>query len=244
MKKTLIWMLAGACVIASIPVMGYGQEAGQVLEKMIEAQGGRKVLESLKDTTVSGTMELIQQGMNATLTMYQKEPNFMRMDIEVMGMVITQAYDGQKGWFLNPQTGAAQDMDENMNKEFKRQALGNDSLLNPAKYGITYAYKGKEKDGDKECMVLEQTMSDGHKSTLYIDPDTYLTAKAKTTTMSPTGGGEVQSETIFGDYRKEGDVLVAHTLTILQDGAEFARMTLTKISYNSGLEDSLFQMTR
>jgi outer membrane lipoprotein-sorting protein len=244
MKKTLIWMLAGACIISSLPVMGYGQEAGQVLEKMIEAQGGRKVLESLKDTTVSGTMELIQQGMNATMTMYQKEPNLMRMDIEVMGMVITQAFDGQKGWYLNPQTGAAQDMDENMNKEFKRQALGNDSLLNPAKYGITYAAKGMEKAGDKECLVLEQTMSDGHKSTLYLDPDTHLIARTKTTTMSQMGGGEVQSETIFGDYRKEGDVLVAHTLTILQDGAEFARMTLTKVTYNSGLEDSLFQMSQ
>ncbi|HEX2695651.1 MAG TPA: hypothetical protein VHP61_07835 [Acidobacteriota bacterium] len=244
MKKTLIWVLAGAFVISSLPVMGYGQEAGDILNGMIEAQGGRKVLEGLKDTTISGTMELIQQGMNATLTLYQKEPNLLRMDIEIMGMVVTQAFDGQKGWFLNPQTGAAQDMDENMNKEFKRQALGNDSLLNPAKYGITYAYKGKEKAGDKECLVLEQTMSDGHKSTLYIDPDTHLMARTKTTTMAQTGGGEVQSETIFGDYRKEGDVLMAHALTILQDGAEFARMTLTKVTYNSGLEDSLFQMSR
>jgi len=244
MKRTLIWALVGAFVVASLPVVGYGQEAGPVLEKMIEAQGGRKVLEGIKDTTISGTMELIQQGMNATLTMYQKEPNLMRMDIEVMGMVITQAFDGQKGWFLNPQTGAAQDMDENMNKEFKRQALGNDSLLNPAKYGITYAYIGKEKAGDKECLVLEQTMSDGHKSTLYLDPDTYLTARTKTTTMSQMGGGEVQSETIFGDYSKEGDTLVAHTMTILQDGAEFARMTLTKVTFNSGLEDSLFQMSQ
>jgi outer membrane lipoprotein-sorting protein len=244
MKKTLIWALAGAFVISSLPVMGYGQEIGDILNRMVEAQGGRKVLESLKDTTVSGTMELIQQGMNATLTMYQKEPNLMRMDIEVMGMVITQAFDGQKGWFLNPQTGAAQDMDENMNKEFKRQALGNDSLLNPAKYGITYAYKGKEKAGEKEFLVLEQTMSDGHKSTLFLDPDNYLIAKAKTTTMSQMGGGEVLSETVFGDYRKEGEAMVAHSLTILQDGAEFARMTLTKIAYNAGLEDSLFQMAR
>lgn len=244
MKKTLIGILAGAIIISSLPALGYGQEAGDVLNMMIEAQGGRKVLEGLKDTTISGTMELIQQGMNATMTMYQKEPNLMRMDIEVMGMVITQAFDGQKGWYLNPQTGAAQDMDENMNKEFKRQALGNDSLLNPAKYGISYVFKGKEKAGDKECLVLEQTMSDGHKSTLYVDPDTHLMARSRTTSLSQMGGGEVQSETIFGDYRKEGDAMVAHSMTILQDGAEFARMTLAKVTFNAGLEDSLFQMSR
>jgi outer membrane lipoprotein-sorting protein len=244
MKETLIGLLAGAFIVAAFPAVGYGQDPGDIMNRMIEAQGGRNALEVLKDTTVSGTMELVQQGMKATMTMYQKEPNMMRMDIEVMGMLITQAYDGQKGWFLNPQTGAAQEMDENMNKEFKRQALGNDSLLNPAKYGITYTYKGKEKVGDKDCIVLEQTMSDGHKSTLYLDPDTYLMARSKTTTLSQTGGGETLSETAFGDYSKEGEILVAHTMTILQDGAEFARMTLTKVTYNSGLEDSLFQMSK
>ena len=38
--------------------------------------------------------------------------------------------------------------------------------------------------------------------------------------------------------------MVAHSMTILQDGAEFVRMTLTKVTFNSGLEDSLFQMSR
>ena len=244
MHKAVRILVVISIAASLIPAAAQAQTAQQVLDKLIEAQGGRAALAAIKDMTYTGTAEMVQFGMSGGITMHQKEPNKMRMDIEIMGMVITQAFDGQKGWYLNPQTGAAQDMDENMNKEFKRQALGNDSLLNPAKYGITYVYKGKEKAGDKDCLVLEQTMSDGHKSTLYLDPDTYLMARSKTTTLSQMGGGEVQSETIFGDYRKEGDAMVAHSMTILQDGAEFARMTLTKISYNSGLEDSLFQMTR
>jgi len=244
MKKTLIWVLAGLFILSILPVQGFGQTSKEVLDKMIETQGGRKALEAAKDTTISGTMELVQQGMNATLTMYQKEPNMMRMDIEVMGMVITQAFDGQKAWFLNPQTGATEEMPESLAKEFKRQSLGNDSILNPEKYGITYELKGKEKVGDKDCLILEQTMSDGHKSTLYVDSATYLTNKTKTMTMGQMGGGEVLTETLMSDYRKEGDLMAAHSMTILQDGAEFARMTLTKITYNSGLQDSLFQMAK
>jgi outer membrane lipoprotein-sorting protein len=242
MKKTLIWVLAGLFVISLLPVQGFGQTSKEVLDKMIEAQGGRKAMEAIKDTTVSGTMELIQQGMNATMTMCQKEPDMMRMDIEVMGMVVTQAFDGQKAWFLNPQTGVAEEMPENLAKEFKRQAMGNDSILNPERYGITYEFKGKEKIGDKDCLVMEQTMSDGHKSTLYVDSATSLTVKIKTMTMGQMGGGEVLSETLLADYRKEGDLMAAHSMTINQDGAEFARLTLTKITYNSGLQDSLFRM--
>jgi len=244
MKKTLIWVLAGLFVMSILPAQGFGQTSKKVLEKMIDAQGGRKAMEAAKDTTISGTMELIQQGMNATLTMYQKEPNMMRMDIEVMGMVITQAFDGQKAWFLNPQTGATEEMPENLAKEFKRQALGNDSILNPEKYGITYELKGEEKVGDKDCLVMEQTMPDGHKNTLYVDSTSYLALKTKTMTMGQMGGGEVLTETLMSDYRKEGDLMAAHSMTILQDGAEFARMTLTKITYNSGLQDSLFQMAK
>ena len=41
-------------------------------------------------------MEIIQFAMTAALTIYQKEPNKMRMDIDVMGMLITQAYDGKR----------------------------------------------------------------------------------------------------------------------------------------------------
>ena len=244
MKKTLIWVLAGLFVMSILPAQGFGQTSKEVLEKMIDAQGGRKAMEAAKDTTISGTMELIQQGMNATLTMYQKEPNMMRMDIEVMGMVVTQAFDGQKAWFLNPQTGATEEMPENLAKEFERQALGNDSILNPEKFGITYELKGKEKVGDKDCLLLEQTMPDGHKNTLYLDSTSYLVLKTKTMTTGQMGGGEVLTETLLSDYRKEGDLMAAHSMTILQDGAEFAKMTLTKITYNSGLRDSLFQMAK
>jgi outer membrane lipoprotein-sorting protein len=244
MKKTLIGILALLVVVSLLPAPAAAQTEKDVVEKMIEAQGGRKVLAGLKDTTISGTMEMVQQGMNAALTMYQKEPDKMRMDIEIMGMVITQAYDGKIGWFLNPQTGATQEMDENTLKEFKRQAMGNDSLLNPEKWGITYALKGKETVGDKECLVMVQTLSDGHQNTFYLDPVSYLVLRTKTTATNPMGGGEIQAETVMGDYRKEGEAVVAHTMTILQDGAEFARMTLTKITYNSGLEDSLFQMSK
>jgi len=244
MKRTMTAIAAGLLIISVFQAAGYGQDAKTVLEKMIEAQGGRKVLASLTDTTVSGTIEMIQQGMNAVLTLYQKEPDKMRMDIEIMGMIITQAYDGQKAWYTNPQTGTAQEMDEAQSKEFKRQAMGNDTLLNPEKHGITYALKPNEKVGDKDCLVLEQTLSDGHKNTLYLDPATYLVLKSKTLASNPMGGGEVTAETMMGDYRKEGDALVAHTMTTFQDGAEFMRMVITKVTYNTGIEDSLFQMAK
>jgi len=144
---------------------------------------------------------------------------------------------------INPQTGQAETLPENFAREIKRQALGNDALLHPEKYGITYEFKGKEKIEDKDYLVLEQTMSDGHKTTHYLDPSTYLVYKSKGTSLNQAGM-EVMGETVFSDYRKVNGVVAAYAMTTFQDGQEYMRMALTKVTFNANLEDSLFAMPR
>ncbi len=243
MKKSLSLIVCGVFLLAFITAPAHSQTTKDVMDKFIDAQGGAKALAAIKDTTISGNMELVSMGMSATLTMYQKEPNKMRMDIEVMGMVITQAFDGETAWMINPQTGATEQMPDNMTQEFKRQALGNEALLNPDKFGIKYNFAGKEKIDDKEYLVLTQTAEDGHVTTIYIDPATYLTYKTKGKTIGQSGE-EVMAESIVSDYKKVDGVLLAHSMTTYQDGQEFMRMTITKVAFNSGLEDSLFQMAK
>ena len=243
MRKRGILILAGLVLMATVSGALWSQTAQDVLKKMIEVGGGRETLAAIKDSTMTGTMEMIQMGFNGSITMYQKEPNLLRMDIEVMGMLITQAYDGEKGWWINPQTGAAEEMQENQSQELKRQAYGNDSLLNPEKFGISYELKGTEKADDKDCIVLEQTFKDGNKNTILLDSATYLPYKTRAKTLNQMGA-EVQSETTLSDYKPVNGIPVPNSMTIKQDGQEFMKMTITKVSYNSGLEDSFFKMTK
>jgi outer membrane lipoprotein-sorting protein len=243
MKKSLSLIVCAVFLLAFITAPAHSQTAKDILAKYIEAQGGAKALAAINDTTISGNMDLAAMGLSATLTMYQKEPNKMRMDIEVMGMVITQAFDGEIAWMVNPQTGATEQLPENMTQEFKRQALGNQALLNPDKFGIKYDFAGKEKIDDKEYLVLTQTTADGHVTTMYIDPATYLTYKTKGKALDQSGN-EVMAESIVGDYKKVDGVLLAHSMTTYQDGQEYMKMTITKVAFNSGLEDSLFQMAK
>jgi outer membrane lipoprotein-sorting protein len=242
MKKRFSICLLGLFLLGSLASLAPAQTAKEILEKMIDAQGGRTVLESLKDTTISGTIEMITMGFSGTITMYQKEPNKMRMEMEFMGMAITQAFDGEIGWTSNPQTGTMQ-LSGKQNEAMMRQALGNDATLNPEKYGLTFAFKGQEKIQDKEYLVLEQTYKDGEKVTMYVDPATYLIYRTKGKALDQMGG-EVDSESVFSDYRKVGNTVVAHAITIFQSGAEFLKMSFSKVDYNTGLQDSMFKMTR
>jgi len=55
MKRYFSLCLLALFLLGLVTSPGLSQKASDILEKMIEAQGGRKVLEGIKDTTMSGT---------------------------------------------------------------------------------------------------------------------------------------------------------------------------------------------
>ena len=252
MKRTRTWILGAVLTafVAALPAYAQkasaaagNKEAMVVVDKMIEAMGGRKVLESIKDTTISGTAEVVQYGITVPVTIYQKEPNRMRMDITIAeaNMTIIQAYDGQKGWYTNPQSGATEEMPDFMAKEMARQAGENQALLHPEKAGVAYALKPKAAIEGKDYIVLEQTQADGHKTTLYLDPATYLPYKTETRTMDQNGA-EVDAVTYSTNYQKVNGAMVPYSIRVVQNGADAQRITITAVTYNTNLDDAFFTL--
>lgn len=242
MKKTLSLCLLSLLIMSLLTLPAFSQTGKELVEKIIEAQGGRKLLESIKDTTLTSTLDMTQMGISGSATMYQKDPDKMRLDIEVMGMVFTQAFDGKVGWMTNPQTGATEEMSEKMTEHMKRDALGDETLLHPEKYGVTYEYKGKEKIEEKDYLVLVQTYADGYKNTIYIDPKTYLPYKTRSMALNMMET-EVEQDTFLTDYKKVEGVMTPHTITVFQDGEEYMIVTITDVKFNTGFEDDFFKMT-
>jgi outer membrane lipoprotein-sorting protein len=247
MKKS-VYFLSLALILHGSAVLWTQEQktdvkAAEILKKMIEAQGGREALASIKDMTLTGSMELVQMGLDGGISLYQKEPNKMRMDIEIMGMVISQAFDGETAWMMNPQTGGNEEMPEQMAADMRRQALGNDALLNPDKYNITYTYEGTAMVEDREHLVLKQNFPDGYTTTIYLDSQSFFPTKSTGTTVNQMGM-EVEAETFQSDFRKvEGTgVVMPFSMTTYQEGEEFMTMTVDDVQFNTGIDDSKFQM--
>jgi outer membrane lipoprotein-sorting protein len=240
MKRTFSRCLTGFFLLSFMISPGFSQNAADILKKMIEAQGGRKVLENIKDTTLSGSCEAM--GVSMTVTMYKKEPNKMRRDIGAAGMMATEAFDGEIAWQIKLGSQKPSEETGKMAADAKTDAQGYAAVLHPEKYGITYALKGKEKIGGKDYFVLEQTTPGGTPTTQYVDTETYLIYKTVYTSINAKGVAE-KEETFMSDYKKVDGVVVAHSLTGLK-GGESMKITFTKISFNTGLEDSLFQMKK
>ncbi len=241
MKKILSASVLGLFCLGLLVSESLGQDIKEIRAKMVEASGGKQVYEDLKDLTITGTLDLTMQGLSGSLTIYKKEPDKRRTDIEVMGMLITQAYDGKIAWYTNPQTGVAEELSGEQAAQLKRQAMPSLAAVYPEKYGISWEYKGKETVEDKEYLVLNSTYPDGFQVTVYVDPGTYLTFKTKSLTTGQMGT-EVEVEQYSSDYKKIGGMVFPSLITSYQDGEEYSVITIGDVETNTGLEDTLFKM--
>ncbi|RPJ00523.1 MAG: hypothetical protein EHM31_07940 [Candidatus Aminicenantes bacterium] len=251
MSRTKAGILGVVLLAALATLPGYGQkaapagskEAMAVVDKLIEALGGRKLLESIKDTTKSGTAEIVQYGVTAPITLYQKEPGKLRQEVTIVeaNMTVIQAFDGQKGWYTNLQTGTTEEMPDFMAKELARGATQTQALLNPRKTGVTYALKPKEAIEGRDYIVLEQTQADGHKTTLCLDPETYLPYKTVSQAVDQSGA-EVDSEEYSTNYQKVGGVMIPYSIRQVQNGSDAIRITVTAVIFNTNLDDAFFTL--
>ncbi len=220
-----------------------GQTADELLAKMIEAQGGKKVLAGIKDMILTGTLELVPQGMSGSLTVYKKEPDKRRSDIEIMGMLITNCFDGKIAWGTNQQTLAIEEFSGPQAENIKREAMPVVAALNPEKYGISHTLKGKETLEGKEYLVLERKFKDGFTATIYVDPETYLPYRTDANTTDATGI-EHAIENYATDYKKVNGFMISHSVTQFVDGMEYLNITVSEVKFNTGIEDTLFQMEK
>lgn len=249
MKRLFIFGIISLFVFGMIAAPELGVQAQEkksdpkamkIIEQMIEAIGGRKVMQSVTDMNATGTMELVQQGMEASVTIMTKQPDKFRLDIEVMGMSITQAFDGENGWYTNPQTGSVEDMTGEQLEEMKRQAIGDETYLNPEKHGIVFVYKGQEKLEDTDHDVLLMTYADGTEVTMYLDSKTHLVYKTISIQPNAMTGVEAEVESYTTEYKEVDNMMAAFNITQYMDGEEYLVIMLEEVKFNTGLEDSLF----
>jgi len=208
----------------------------RVLDKYIEALGGKEALEKITSRQAKGSFDLPAMGANGTLTMVAKAPNKSAMTIDIPGFgVIQMAFDGTVGWENNPMVG----MRDLVGKELaarKRDSTFNGEL----KYKELYQkieVKGKEKVAEKDAYVVEATPAEGSAEKMYFDAQSGLLVRHDAERESPQGSALV--ETYFEDYRDVDGVKVPFTLK--QVMPQFTiQIKFDEVKHNVEIEDAKF----
>jgi outer membrane lipoprotein-sorting protein len=183
--------------------------------------------------------KLSQAGMEMPMERKIKKPNKFRMEIEMQGQKMIQAFDGVEGWMVTPWLSPEpQELAGDQLKQAIAQADIEGELYNYEKKGSTAEFIGKVNLDGKVAYRIKLTDKEGNIKNYFIDADTYLIKKVKAKVEAM--GQTVDVETRMLDYREVDGITMAMkmesdtpmgTITILME----------EVKFNEDLDDAIFK---
>ncbi len=235
-------ILTAATLVCLFAVPAAAQTVDEILARNLAAKGGLNKLRAIETLRMTGTMT-VGPGMDAPFTMIFKRPNELRMDFTVQGMTVTQAFDGKRGWMVNPMTGSRepQPMPPEALRAIEQQADFDGPLVDYKAKGNTVELQGKDKVDGRDAWKLKVTLKSGDVRFYYLDAASYLEVKVEaTTTVRET---QIDNEGTLADYRPVAGVMFPHAMESGPKGSPMKqKMTVQKIEVNIPLDDARFAM--
>jgi hypothetical protein len=234
MKKYLLILISSLFFISNVAI---GQDLNEVVDKYLKASG----IDKLKDiNTMVITGKAMQMGMEFPIVMKMKRPNKFHSEVEIQGMKITQAYDGQDGWAVIPMMGTTdpQDMTDDQIKSFKQMADFEGDLYNWKEKGFQLSMEGKEDHEGSEVYKLKLVKPDGDEYLYYIDADYYILLQ--TDSKVKVQGATVESSVKFSNYKAVNGLMLFHKMDTEMNNQTVMQMEVVSYEFNKDIDDSIF----
>lgn len=228
-----------AIILGVLSMQGMAQTAEltaeQILEKNIEATGGKAAYEAQKSQIVTGEIDLSTMGIKGKMITYSKG-NKILVVTDIPNLASSkQGFDGKTAW-----------QEDTMNGLRKLWGAERDTLIRSAsntninwkEFYKEVKLSAKEKVGDRETYVVVMTPKTGEPMKSYYDAETFMVLRTTTTVKSPQGTFE--SDMMFSDYRDEGGVKTAHKMT-MKVGPTEVGIVITKVEVNAIIDDKKFE---
>jgi outer membrane lipoprotein-sorting protein len=209
-----------------------------VLDKYIEVTGGKAAYAKLHSETTAGTMEFKAMGLKGKMTAYAAEPDLRYTEIIIDGIgKIQEGSNGEVAWGMSAVQGPRiKDGDEKA--ETLLQAKFNPELMWRDLFKSAETVGTESIDG-KDCYKVVLTPKSGSPMTKWYDKESGLLLKMSLTAKTPMG--DIQSDTIYSDYRKEGELLVPHKVLSHVATMEFV-MTIDSVQQNAEIPKGKFEI--
>jgi len=208
--------------------------AESVIEKYIEAIGGRQKLSGIEDKTMK--LKGTAQGTDLSLTIIQKAPDKLFQELDFSVEKQTTKFDGEKGKVEG--MGQVQLLEGDKLEEMKYQSKFN-PFLDYAGNGVILELKGIESIEGKDAYRMVLTVSNGKKFTHYYEVETGYKLREISKLTTPQGSF---TQTIDMDDYKEVDGVKFPFKLIQKMGPRSIELVVESIELNSGLDDSVFEV--
>ncbi len=235
--KTGLFLFAAALSFATVKA----QTADEIVNKHIEAIGGKDKLKALKSIQMEGAVNVM--GNEAPMTITLLDGKGYKSEVDFNGQKIVQAYNDKGGWMINPMMGAndPQPVPEEQYKMAKEQIYAGGAFLDYAAKGNKVELVGRENVNNVNAYKLKLTSADGAETVYYIDPTNYYISKVvKVLNM---GGQSAELAINFSNYKKTdfGNTIPYTYETVLPQGFSMTS-TIKKVDVNKEIDPKVFEM--
>jgi carboxyl-terminal processing protease len=201
---------------------GIDPQVVPVLEKFMQAVGGRAAFEKLSTRVSRGTFEGASAGLklSGTVEIIEKAPDKSVTLINVPGAgVMRRGFTGEYGYQQIPLMGfrrieGAELAELKLTSDFNW-------MVNLERVYPKMSLRGREKSGGGELYVVEATPAAGPPATLYFDTKSGLLVR--------------RDRVYFEDYREVDGVRVPFTVR-----DDFSVVRLTEVRHNQPIDDARF----
>jgi hypothetical protein len=237
MQKAMLAVAAAVAYWASAATQdGIMDEAAAILDRYVEAAGGKAAHLRLRDRTVKLRIELGAQGIVIQGTIVMARPNrtYTLLESEVTGK-IERGTDGQTAWSDSVTTGP-QLLDGQERAELFYLAQF-DRLADWRAFHSKAVAAGMGEAAGRPCRKVEVTPKEAKTQSLCFDAETGLLASSAMRVKSPMG--EVEVTSLSSDYREVDGVKLAFRTASRVMGQE--RVTIIEqVTHNTGAPESRF----
>ncbi len=213
-----------------------------VLEKNLEAMGGRAAIAAVQSLHFTGTQTI--GGAKVKVDCWWRKPDRIRFDFDSLGLVGSQAYADGDGWAMMPFTGdfvphrlegeALADLAE-------RADLMEGPTFGLAARGAKARLLGREAFDGHDAWKVELENARGVRSTHFYDAGTWLELGI-VRTQKGVDGRETEITTVISDYRRVGDVLFSHRTEDRAGEAVVGSFVVESIELGVETPDDLWRM--
>ena len=214
--------------------------AAAIVKRVVDAKGGLDLLKKVRTVVAESetTFHMSDQPIASKTQTYVVYPDKFRVDATVGAAQVAQVYNAGAAWARDP--AGVHDAPPAMRDDFaasvRRDII---PLLVGAAEGTLSVRLLPEQGGDGQVLkVLEISGAGLPPVKLYIDKQS-LVARQSFQTPGPDGR-PVEADEMFSDYRPVDGVQVPFRAEVRRGGALILSRTLTKVAFNTPLDDKLF----
>ena len=231
-------LLFGFIALLAIPVCA--QTADDIIAKYIKTTGGMEKINAVNTLRRTGKF-IGGGGFEAGILQENKRPNKVREEFQIQGMAGINAYDGAKGWKIDPFEGK-KDVEPLGEEELKSIVEDSDfdgPLVNYQQKGNKVDFVGMEPVEGTDAYKLKVTKSNGDIYYYYMDTDYYVPIKVDTVRM--VRGEQREYETSIGDYKEVNGWYLPYSFeSNVKGSSNKQKFSFSKIEANVPLADSRF----